>query len=134
MQPMDNTHEQSLIILILYVSIWIFVGFLLSKIWFQAHIKRLQKKSVHQSKRVTLWYVQEKIAPLLPDFPYHMKDLVFLGKWVDYIVFEWLHNGYVDNIVFLEIKTGKSTLSTNEKAIKQAIDHHRVKYEILRYT
>ncbi|MBP6085945.1 hypothetical protein KA478_01915 [Patescibacteria group bacterium] len=25
-------------------------------------------------------YVSEKIAPLLPNFPYDYKDLVFLGK------------------------------------------------------
>lgn len=49
-----------------------------------------RKQAVQQSKSTTLGYVSEKIAPLLPNFPYNYKDLVFLGKGVDYICFDGL--------------------------------------------
>jgi predicted Holliday junction resolvase-like endonuclease len=125
--------EQAIWYSILWIIVWTLVWFLISKIRFHIHIRRLQKKSVTQSQRVTLWYVQEKIAPLLPDFPYHIKDLVFLGKWVDYIVFDWLHKGDISSIIFLEIKTWWSSLNANEKLIKQAIDNKRISYNLIRY-
>ncbi|PZM85798.1 MAG: hypothetical protein DLD55_05985, partial [candidate division SR1 bacterium] len=42
----------------------------------------IKKKSVSQSKSSILGEVSEKVMPLLPEFPYHTKDLVFLGKGV----------------------------------------------------
>lgn len=62
------------------------------------------------------------------------KDLVFLGKGVDYICFDGLSSGTLREIVFLEIKTGKSTLNANENRIKDAIDKGRVRRETLRMT
>jgi len=42
---------------------------------------------------------------MLPNFPYHYKDLVFLGKGIDYLVFDGLSEGNLKEIVFLEIKS-----------------------------
>ena len=76
--------------------------------------------------------VNEKIAPILPGFPYNYKDLVFIGKWIDYIVFDWLSTGYLKQVVFLEIKSGNSLLNKNEIMIKDCLDRKKVYYEILR--
>lgn len=106
--------------------------YLIAKLSFQKDTKRLQQQSLKQSKHVTMWFVHEKIAPLLPSFPYNAKDLVFIGKGVDYIVFDGLHAGHLKQIVFLEIKSWKSTLNGNEQQIKQTIGDNRVKYEVMR--
>lgn len=108
------------------------IGYLIAKLSFRSDIKRLQQQTLKQSKHVTIGFVQEKIAPLLPSFPYNPKDLVFIGKGVDYLVFDGLHAGNLKQIVFLEIKTGKSTLNTNEQQIKNTIAHHHVTYELMR--
>lgn len=76
--------------------------------------------------------MNEKIAPILPNFPYNYKDLMFMGKWVDYIVFDGLSEWYVHQIVLLELKSGKSRLNKNEKLIKDAVDKGKVKYKVLR--
>lgn len=95
-------------------------------------MRKHRKQAVKQSKATTLWFVNEKIAPILPNFPYNYKDLMFMGKWVDYIVFDGLSEGYVEQIVLLELKSGKSRLNKNEKLIKNAVDKGKVKYKVLR--
>jgi predicted Holliday junction resolvase-like endonuclease len=77
-------------------------------------------------------FVTEAMAPMFPNFPYHHKDLMFMGKWVDYIVFDGMHEWDIKQIVFVEVKTGKSRLNANEKRIQKAIDAKRVKYEVWR--
>lgn len=116
--------------LVLWVFIWISLGYLVAKIYFFVKIKNQRKDAVDRSRSVVLWYVNEKIAPLLPDFPYNYKDLAFLWKWVDYVVFDWLSQWNLKKIVFLEIKSGKSTLNNNERQIKNCVDSKSILYKI----
>jgi predicted Holliday junction resolvase-like endonuclease len=76
--------------------------------------------------------VTEQMAPLLPDFPYHYKDAMFLGKGVDYVIFDGLHRGVIDNIIFLEVKSGVSQLNKNEKMIKDAVIAGKLHYDVWR--
>ena len=121
-----------MIFIILWIIVWFLVWWLVSKIYFLQHRHNDRKLAVKQSKSTTLWYVSEKIAPLLPDFPYSYKDLVFLWKWVDYICFDGLAEGEVKQVVLIEIKTGKSQLNKNETMIKTAIDKWKVIRETIR--
>ncbi len=114
------------------IGIGLLVGFLFAKVFFYQHIRAERKHAVKQSKATTFGYVSESIAPLAPEFPYHVKDLSFLGKGVDYIVFDGLHEGNLRKIRFLEIKTNTSQLNQREKMIKEAIEKGRVSYEVLR--
>ena len=81
------------------------LGYLFARIYFLLRIKSSRKAAVSQSRSVVLGHVNEKIAPLLPNFPYYYKDLVFLGKGVDYLVLDGLSSGNLKQIVFLEIKS-----------------------------
>jgi len=111
--------SQNTIIIIIWIIIWSIIGFLIAKIFFLVNTKKQRNDAVNRSRSVVLWHVNEKIAPLLPNFPYHYKDLVFLGKWIDYLVFDWLSHWDLKKIVFLEIKSWTSTLNRNETMIKQ---------------
>ena len=124
----QNINSGVLVGLVGGVIIW----WLIAKIYYIQHTAKNRKQAVQQSKSTTLWYVSEKIAPLLPDFPYSYKDLVFLGKWVDYICFDGLSEGDIKQVVFIEIKTGKSQINKNESMIKAAIDKGRVKWDLIR--
>ncbi len=79
-----------------------------------------------------MWQVNEKIAPILPNFPYNYKDLVFIGKWIDYVVFDGLSTGNLREIVFLEIKSGVANLNRNERMVKNCISSWNISYDILR--
>lgn len=108
------------------------LGYLIAKIYFLLQIKKYRQHAVKQSRSVVMGQVNEQIAPLLPSFPYHYKDAMFLWKWVDYVIFDGMHRGYIENIVFLEIKTWVSQLNKNEKMIKDAIVSGKVSYDIWR--
>ncbi len=114
------------------IVLGVIVWRLIAKIAYMQNRSSDRKQSVQQSKATTLGYVSEKIAPLLPNFPYSYKDLVFLGKWVDYICFDGLSTGELKQVVFIEIKTGKSQLNKNESMIKSVIEKGRVKWETVR--
>lgn len=114
--------------LLLWFIFWYF-GFQLSN---SKNIKWYRQDAIRKSESVILWNISEKIVPILPNFPYHSKDLVFVGKWFDYLVIDWLHNKNIQKIVFLEVKTGKSTLNENEKLIRDAITAGKVSYEIMK--
>ena len=122
-----------LIFIAILLILWSFLlGYLFAKTYFQTHIRRARSQAITQSKSVHKGFNNEKLAPLLPGFNYRPRDMTFIGKWVDYIVFNGLSQGYVDEIVFLEVKTWKSQQNNNEKLIEQAIKAGRVRYEIWR--
>lgn len=120
------------IYLFFWIVIWLIFWYLIAKIFFLLKIKKHRKHAVNKSSSVILWQVSEKIAPLLPEFPYNFKDLTFIGKWIDYIVFNWLSHKNLQEIVFIEIKTWKSSLNWNEKMIRDCINSGKVRYEIIR--
>lgn len=121
--------------LIIYPAFWFFLWFILAylivNMKYLKKLKNIRKDAVKRSKSVILWNVKEKLAPLLPNFKYNLKDLVFLGKWIDYIAFDWLSQWNLKQIAFLEIKTWKSKLNSNEKQIKKIVDSKKVKYELI---
>jgi predicted Holliday junction resolvase-like endonuclease len=117
-------------LIIIWIIIWCIVGYLIAKLYFMVKIKKQRSDAVTRSRNVVLGHVNEKIAPLLPNFPYFYKDLVFLWKGVDYLVFDWLSKGNLNKIVFLEIKTWISTLNRNEQMVRDCVNQKRVSYEI----
>jgi predicted Holliday junction resolvase-like endonuclease len=81
----------------------------------------------------------EQMAPLLPGFAYLPADARFLGDPVDYVVFNGYSavkdNGDADEaleIVILDIKHGKSTLTGGQRQIAKAIAAGRVRFEVVR--
>ena len=95
----------------------------------QCDKKKLRKDAVKRSKAVINGQVAEQIAPFLPEFPANPSDARFIGKPVDFIVFSGLsENEKIDEILFVEVKTGKSLLSEREKEVKKAIEKGNVRY------
>lgn len=88
----------------------------------------IKKTAVRGSRNSIMGEVYEKILPALPSFPYSPKDMVFVGKGCDYIIFDGLSHWHLEEIVFLELKSGKSQLNANEKAIKSAIEQKKIRF------
>ena len=124
--------EIEILYIILGAGIGLLVGFLFAKVFFWLELQKARRHSVKHSKSTTLGYVNEKIAPLLPDFPYTFKDLTYVGKGFDYMVLDGLSEGRLRQIVLLEIKSGTSQLNKNEKMIRDAVENGRVSYKVLR--
>ena len=84
--------------------------------------------SQRQSTVTKFGQMAEHLVPFLPQFPYKPSDAHFLGKPLDFLVFD-LDEG---RIVFVEIKTGKSRESERQRKIKNIIKSGRVFYERIR--
>jgi predicted Holliday junction resolvase-like endonuclease len=119
-------------IIIIWIIIGLVIWYLIAKIYFEIKVRWQRKNAVERSKNVLIWQVNEKIAPILPWFPYNYKDLVFIGKWIDYLVFDWLSKWNLREIIFLEVKSGNSGLNRNEIMIKKCIENGKIAYDILR--
>ncbi|MDD5212802.1 MAG: Holliday junction resolvase-like protein [Candidatus Gracilibacteria bacterium] len=118
------------IFLISGLIIGVFFGYIVGKTIKHLELKKQRGLSVKKSREVILGEVYEKVAPMLENFPYNHKDLTFVGRGIDYIVFDGLAEGNLKNIVFLEIKSGKSTLNKNERDIRDIVEKGKVSYEI----
>ena len=125
--------QTQFIIIAIILILWAFLlGYLFAKTYFQTHLRRARSQAITKSKSVHKGFNNEKLAPLLPGFQYRPRDMTFIGKGIDYIVFNGLSQWYVDEIVLLEIKTWSSQQNTNEKLIEQAVKAGKVRYEIWR--
>lgn len=123
----------SMIILWFIAILWAFLlGYFFAKTYFLTSIRRHRTDAISKSKSVVRWHNIEKTAPLLPWFQYKMRDMTFVGKGIDYIIFDGLSGGTLKEIVFLEIKSGSSTQNNNEKMIEDIIKKGKVRYEVMR--
>jgi predicted Holliday junction resolvase-like endonuclease len=86
--------------------------------------------AVQRSVAVTKGKVTEHIVPYLPGFDLDPKDVRFLGTPIDLIAFDGLNASEEIEIVFIEVKTGQSSLSSRERAVKKAVEAKRVSWRV----
>ena len=97
--------------------------------WKSGKLEDIVKTRLRQSRAILGGLVSEQIAPLLPDFPFDPGDCRFIGKPVDFIVFQGMNRQKISEVVFLEIKTGASkSLNQQEKNLRDAIQSGRVRW------
>lgn len=82
--------------------------------------------SQKKSSEVITGQIAEKLAPFLSDFEYDPQNAIFLGQPIDYLVFN------KDEIVFVEIKSGKSQLSKKQRTIRDLIKDNKVNWKEIR--
>jgi predicted Holliday junction resolvase-like endonuclease len=91
---------------------------------------RIRRSAITQSRSVLGGRFTEQIAPYLPDFKYDPTEARFIGTPFDLIIFPGLATGDPQEIVIMEIKTGKNCqLSPVEKKIRRLIEDGMVRYE-----
>lgn len=95
-------------------------------------IKAERKDAIKRSKAVMKGQISEEITPFSKDFPYNSSELKFLGKPIDFIVFKGMDEQNIEEVVFLEIKTGSSNLSKQERKLKKTIKEKKVRWEEFR--
>lgn len=117
-----------LVYLIFWIIIWLIFWIIIWKIIKYKTLKDERNKSVKKSKSVIMWELYEKILPFLPDFPFKPRDMVFVWKAVDYIIFDWLDEWNLKQIIFLELKSGNSNLNKNEKMVRDVIKNWKINY------
>jgi len=120
---------KEIFILITWIFFWLIVWIIIWKIIKYSVLKQERKLSIQKSKSIILWEVYEKVLPFLPNFPYSPKDMIFVWKWIDYIIFNWLNEWYIKDIIFLEVKSWTSKLNKNERMIRDIILKNKITYK-----
>ena len=96
----------------------------------QTDMEQARKSAVSQSRAVLGGKFTEQMVPFFPDFAYDPTEVRFIGSPIDMVVFPGLAQGDPQEIVILEVKTGKSAqLKPIQKKIKQLIIDGMVRWD-----
>lgn len=96
----------------------------------QSAEKYMRYDAIRRSKRTLLGKLWEQVSPYLPKFPFRPSDMKFLGSPIDFIIFDGASEEDIKQVVFLEIKSGDSKLSPQEKKLKQVIENGKVYWKM----
>ena len=90
--------------------------------------REIRQDAIGKSQSVTIGKMTEHIVPYLPGFRFNPADARFIGSPIDFVVFDGLSNDDVKKIVFVEIKTGVSNLSTRERSVRNAVHDRNIEW------
>jgi predicted Holliday junction resolvase-like endonuclease len=114
------------------IAIGLAVAWVYFVFWKMRYTTTIREDAVQRSLAVTAGKVHEQLLPYLPAFPYNPKDVRFLGSPVDLVVFDGLAEGRLRRIVFVEVKTGRSGLTSRERWVREVIRNREVEWAELR--
>jgi len=104
------------------------------KEWMREEEKRIRQDAIERSTSTIMGKVGEQLAPLMLFLKYDInpKDVRFIGSPVDFIAFKGLSEGSLEEIVFIEVKSGKtSDLTHRERMIRKVVEDKRVSWLLL---
>ena len=112
------------------------IGVLASVALTYADIQRRKRKKAEKATRkmlsqkksseVRLGKIGENMAPFFLGWPYDPNKFRFLGNPIDGIQFD------DDEVIFVEIKTGKARLTASQKSVKQLVQEGKVRFATFR--
>ena len=82
--------------------------------------------SQKKSSEVRLGHIAETLAPFLDQFEFEPEECSFLGQPIDYVSFGQ------EEITFIEVKSGKSQLSSKQRKIRDQIIEGKVAWKEVR--
>ncbi len=114
----------------LIIAYWVgykFGAFRKEKFW-EEQIPDYRKDAIMKSRAVLGGHFSEQLAPYFPDFEYLPTECRFVGKPIDFIVFRGMDKKKINEVVFVEVKSGKAKISSQEKNLKDAIEKKKVRW------
>jgi len=98
--------------------------------WCDEETAKVRKSAINQSRAVLGGKFTEQMVPFFPDFKYDPTEVRFIGSPIDMIVFPGLAGGDPQEIVILEVKTGKNQqLTSAQKKIRELIENGMVRWD-----
>ena len=96
--------------------------------WETTLMPQQRQDAIMRSRAVLGGQFSENLAPYLPNFPFSPTECRFVGKPIDFIVFKGADSKQIDEVIFVEVKSGTSKINQHEKNLKDAIDNKRVRW------
>lgn len=124
------------IILIIILLIGLFVAYRIGQRagafqrdkWWEGELPNHRHDAIMKSRAVLGGQFSEQLAPYLPDFDYLPTECRFIGKPIDFIVFKGMDGKDINEIVFVEVKSGNAKLNQHEKNLKETVDKKKVRW------
>jgi predicted Holliday junction resolvase-like endonuclease len=91
-------------------------------------IETEREDAVRRSRAVLGGQLAEQVAPYLPGFPFDPAEVRFIGKPVDFVAFVGASSGLVDEVAFVEVKSGQASLSKVERSLRDAVLAGKVRW------
>lgn len=101
-------------------------------LWKARYTRFIRQDAIARSQATIAGLVHEQLLPVLPGFPFNPKDARFLGSPVDLIIFDGLDAGQIKRVVFVEVKTGGSSLSRRERQLRDVLQAGMVEWQEMR--
>ncbi|HAK46745.1 MAG TPA: hypothetical protein DCO79_12620 [Spirochaeta sp.] len=127
------------IVLAAAAVVLVFIAFRLGRIsgrnaenkdWEKNKLELIVRDRIKRSRAVLGGQFSEQLAPFLPDFPFNPNECRFIGKPIDLLIFKGMDEGRIDEVVLLEVKSGKAkNLSKIERLLRDAVNDGRVRWQ-----
>ncbi len=125
----------NLFLIILAILALLYLGYLIGRkiedhIWRLHKLEPIVKSRLKTSRSIIGGQFSEQLAPYLPNFPYKPSEVRFLGKPIDFLVFKGMDEKNIEEVVFVEVKSGSAKqLSKHERILRDAIRNKKVRWE-----
>lgn len=117
-----------LLFLMIGIRLGLFMGGRRAKKDLNARIETERSDAIKRSRAVLTGQFSEQLAPFLPEFPGDPTECRFIGKPVDFVSFSGAAQGRIDEVLFIEVKSGDSRLTPVEQTLKSAVEKGCVRY------
>lgn len=95
-------------------------------------IERLTSHARRTVEAVNVGNVVEQIAPSFTTFAFSPPDCRPIFKPIDYVIFNGVSKSQnVDSITFLEVKSGRAVLNSNQKSVQRILDAGRLSFKVV---
>ena len=117
---------------ILFIIVAFFLGTKIGKLiagrHLTAEIKTAREDAIKRSRAVLNGQLSEQFAAFFPGFPADPTEIRFVGKPVDFVAFPGMSTGTINEVLFVEVKTGNAVLSNIERSLRDAVEKKNVRY------
>jgi len=94
--------------------------------------EKQNKESLNAQRAIVKGQISEQMAPLIPGFRHKTEDCLFIGKPIDFLVFDGLSENNITGITLLEIKSGKARVNKHQSQIDQVVREGKVNWEVFK--
>ena len=92
--------------------------------------KLVTERATITTTAVNIGKLLEKVLPTMDDFRWALPDCRFLGDPIDLVTFNGCCQNKIESISFIEVKSGKATLSKKQRRVRDAVQDKKVIYEV----
>ena len=95
-------------------------------------IEAARKDTAKRQRATIKGGISEIIAPWSMTVVNSAKELSFLGNPIDFVGFKGLDGDGDIEIIFIEVKSGKSRLNKNQRRVRKAVEEKRIEWAEVR--